>query len=287
MMGDVVMDMVKKLPEHQNFIIYADNLFSSLQLVKELKKKGFWFVGTVRENRLKCCELKAEKVLRKEKRGAMDSKVEFNSNVVAVRWYDNRKVDLISSCVGVEPVQKVKRYDKKTKEIIEVDCPFIVQEYNQHMGGVDLLDSLTSLYKYSIKSRRWYLYIFFHTINMAVVNAWLLYRRHFVLLKLNGSHMQLSSFQSQAANGLIQFQRPRGRPSDVNATPPTNKRPSTVEHRPNADVRLDQTGHFPLWTTRGRCKAACPGFTFVYCVKCKLHLCFNKDRNCFTNYHTK
>ncbi|GFN83840.1 PiggyBac transposable element-derived 4-like protein [Plakobranchus ocellatus] len=134
--------MVRKLPEDSNYIIFADNLFSSLQLVKLLKSRGFFYVGTVRENRLKGCSLKPEKVLRKEKRGATDEKVEMNSNVVAVRWYDNRKVDLISSFIGSHPMGKVKRYDKKAKETIEVDCPAVVEKYNKNMGGVDLLNSI-------------------------------------------------------------------------------------------------------------------------------------------------
>ena len=287
MTGNVVMNMVRNLQEDQNFIIFADNLFSSLKLVEELKSKGFWFVGTVRENRLKGCDLKGEKALKKEKRGAMDSKVELNSNVVVVRWFDNRKVDLISSCIGVEPLKKATRYDKKQRETVEIDCPAIVQEYNANMGGVDLLDSLTSLYKYSIKSRRWYLYIFFHTINMAVVNAWLWYRRHFDLLKMNGSHMQLSDFQIQAANGLLKVQRLPGRPASDSFSPLGNNRQRHVELRPVADVRYDNLGHFPQWVSRGRCKAACPGFTYVSCVKCDVHLCLNKDRNCFRDYHTK
>lgn len=285
MTGDVVMNMVEKLPDSQNFIIFADNLFSSLKLVQKLKDKGFWFVGTVRENRLKGCELKKERDLKKEERGSMDSKLELNSNVMAVRWFDNRKVDLISSCIGTEPVAHVSRYDKKKKEIVKVPCPAIVHEYNKHMGGVDLLDSLTSLYKYSIKSRRWYLYIFFHTVNMAVVSAWLWYRRHCGLL--NVPYIQLSDFQAQVASGCIKSQRLPGRPSSDSFTPPGNSRPLNTEHRPISDIRLDQVAHLPQWTKRGRCKAACPGFTFVFCAKCEVHLCFNKDRNCFSKYHTK
>lgn len=109
--------------------------------------------------------------------------VEVNSNTVVVRWLDNRKVDLISTCTGTEPMSKVTRYDKKQKKKIEVPCPAVVQEYNQKMGGVDLTDCLTALYKYSLKSRRWYVYISYHSVCASVVTACLLYRRHCVLLR--------------------------------------------------------------------------------------------------------
>ncbi|KAJ8300757.1 hypothetical protein KUTeg_022276 [Tegillarca granosa] len=58
------------------------------------------------------------------------------------------------------------RYD-----LIAMERPTIIAEYNKFMGGVDLLDSLTSLYKRNVKSRRWYMYIFWHSIMIAVVNS--------------------------------------------------------------------------------------------------------------------
>ena len=59
-----------------------------------------------------------------------------------------------------------------------VDCPTIVKEYNEHMGWVDLFDMLMSLYKLDHKSCKWYRRIFFWVLNVAIVNGWILYRRH-------------------------------------------------------------------------------------------------------------
>ena len=72
------MNMTKKLEEGKGFKIYADNLFSSPQLAKKTKKKkkGIWYSGTVRENRLKGCHLKPEKEMKKQGRGDMDSLVD-------------------------------------------------------------------------------------------------------------------------------------------------------------------------------------------------------------------
>ncbi|KRK02378.1 uncharacterized protein Dyak_GE28296, isoform C [Drosophila yakuba] len=44
------------------------------------------------------------------------------------------------------------------------------------MGGVDLLDYLLGLYRIQLRSRNWYKNIFFHMIDMCVVNSWILYR---------------------------------------------------------------------------------------------------------------
>lgn len=79
---------------------------------------------------------------------------------------------------GPEPVQEIQHWDKAAKTYIDVRKASIVGIYNKYMGGVDLLDSFTAKHKYALKSWWWYMYIFWHTITLAVVNAWLLYKQH-------------------------------------------------------------------------------------------------------------
>ena len=160
--GDVVIKMVSGLEENKNYKIFADNFLFNLALLEALKKKGMFFVGTFRANRLKGCELKPEKELKAMGRGSCDFKVEVLSNVIAVRWFDNKPVDTISSYIGLEPWDEVERYSKKDKKKVAVRRPGIVKEYNSYMGGVDLLDSLSSLYKFPIKSRQWYIHFLPH-----------------------------------------------------------------------------------------------------------------------------
>ncbi|KAK3768972.1 hypothetical protein RRG08_054822 [Elysia crispata] len=159
-------------------------------------------------NRLKECQLSSEKEMKKTGRGAVDSLVETKSGCFVVRWFDNRTVDLLSSYIGPEPLTKVKRYDKKQKSMISVECPAVVIEYNKFMGGIDLHDSLTALYRYHIKSRRWYMYIFFYTFNMMVVNAWLRHRHHAHGSTEKSAQMKLSKFQVMLSNQLIKL-RPK------------------------------------------------------------------------------
>ena len=44
----------------------------------------------------------------------------------------------------VQPSANVKRWDRKNKVEIQVNCPPAVVTYNKSMGGVDLLDGLLS-----------------------------------------------------------------------------------------------------------------------------------------------
>ena len=283
--ADVVMKLASTLESDKNYKLFADNYFTSLPLVNALKLKSIWYVGTVRANRLKGCELKTEKELKKEGRGAVDYKVEATSNVIALRWYDNKAVDVVSSYVGVEPAGEVRRWDKKSKQYIDIQRPNIIATYNMFMGGVDLLDSLTSLYKQTMKSKRWYMYIFWHTVMITCVNAWLWYKRHCVLLK--EKPMKLCTFISGIAGGLIEFKAKVGRPS-LSPSPMPKQAVVKSQKRPSEDSRGDCVDHFPVWDTkRQRCKfSGCDnGFSYVKCLKCNVHLCLNKERNCYTAYH--
>ena len=284
--GDVVMDMTKGLESNKNYKVFADNFFTNLHLIRALKARGILFVGTFRANRMKGLTLMTEKELKAKGRGSCDMQVDIMSNTVAVRWFDNKKVDTASSYVGLGEGGEAERWDKKEGKKVKISCPEIIKEYNRFMGGVDLLDSLTSLYKYTIKSRRWYMYLFYHTIIIAVVNSWLWYKRQAKLLKVKP--VKLSVFLLDIAEALIMVKRPVGRPSSAVLTPPPAKKINRMKKSsPTLDVRLDGVGHMPVYVEkRGSCKSAnCKSLTFVKCMKCEVHVCFMKERNCFVSFH--
>lgn len=77
---------------------------------------------------------------------------------------------------GVKPENSVQRWDKKQKKKIDVKRPALIGEYNANMGGVDKCDMLMSLYRNSMKSRKWYKRVMFNFLDLCNVNAWLLYR---------------------------------------------------------------------------------------------------------------
>ncbi|XP_012722667.2 piggyBac transposable element-derived protein 3 [Fundulus heteroclitus] len=180
---------------------------------------------------------------------------------------------------------------------------------NRYVRGVDLLASFAAKYKFALKSRRWYMYIFWHTITLAVVNAWLLYKRHCQALAMPKKEtLNMRKFQAQLASSLILMDSTlttprRGRPSSGTGSPDAaespltaGKRPSSDDGSPNSpskkscahpplDVRMDLTGHFPMKVKRGRCRHCSKGYTNTQCSKCDVRLCFSEDRNCFWDYH--
>ena len=148
------------------------------------------------DNRLRQCHLPSEKEMKTEGRGSFLEKVATTDGVTlsVVSWYDNKIVTLLSNFVGSEPVTEVKRFSKAMKETVK--CPNLVQEYNRHMGGVDLLDSLLGYYRNKTKSKKWYHQIFFHLTDMVIVNAWILWRKY------KNAYVHLVDFKLAIANLL-------------------------------------------------------------------------------------
>ena len=57
-----------------------------------------------------------------------------------MKWMDSKAVFMLSNFASAYPLQKVKRRQKGSKESQSVNCPHMVKLYNDHMGGVDIMD---------------------------------------------------------------------------------------------------------------------------------------------------
>ncbi|KAM7310521.1 piggyBac transposable element-derived protein 3 [Ixodes scapularis] len=224
--GDVVLRLTQGL-EGKNHKVYADNLFTSLPLIRKLKEDGILYVGTCRANRLQGADSKLEplKDLKRKGRGST-SLCTSSDNVTVTRWLDNSLVHVVSSYAGRHPVGTTQRYNRKDKQVIDVERPYSVEIYNKHMGGVDLMDSVVALYRNDVRHKRGYLRIFYHLLNVTVVNAWFVWRWDMDADEL----MDHLEFRSRVARSLIysgevaQSSNRRGRPSSGSPSAVKKKR---------------------------------------------------------------
>ena len=299
--GEVVLKLCSTLDEGKNYKIYADNFFTSVPLVDQLSKKQIFYLGTVRSNRIKGCIMQDDKSLLRRGRGTHEAKVEKNRNICAIKWVNTKVVSVLSSMVGATPTEKVQRWSVAEKKYIDVERPYALSVYNQYMGGVDIPDSYLATYRKSMVSRRWYLYLYWHTIYIGMVNAWLLYKRDCAQQQVPVKEIMIRrKFQAQLASSLVAVNvstRKRGRPSLDNEVD-GNGRQQRIEgltrlraarvSLPADDVRLDEMGHLPeKIARRGKCRLCKKGITNTYCSKCKARLCFMEQRNCFKSFHTE
>lgn len=201
--------------------------------------------------------------------------------VSVVLWTDNKVVNLLSTYVGALPEYSVNRLNKKTKEKVAVSCPAAVREYNTHMGGVDLIDANLARYRITFRSRKWYLKIFYHLLDMVCVNMWLCWKK-----KDSCNIATLAVFKEEVAlslckSGFVQ-QPTRG----MRLTEVKRRKKNTII--PSRHVRADRLDHWPVFkNTRQRCKyPTCSLKSDIVCSKCEVSLCCQKGQNCFSDYHT-
>ncbi|XP_033985780.1 uncharacterized protein LOC117481947 [Trematomus bernacchii] len=194
---------------------------------------------------------------------------------------EDSDIDMPCVILGwTRPCAENSTLGQANKTYVEVERPYIVGTYNKYMGGMDLLDSFTAKYKFPMKSRRWYVNIFWHTIILAVINAWLLYKRECKALKMPKQEiLNRRQFQADLASSLIRMHfcylpfvnttplktPKRGRPSSGNmsqAPTVTSRSPLNAQKRPSSgdgsppngapskrsqpplDVRKDPNGTF-------------------------------------------
>ncbi|CAG5047569.1 unnamed protein product [Parnassius apollo] len=128
--------MQKESPETQ-FSVFCDNFFTSPTLISNLQDKNIKVTGTMRQNRIDKCPLMDVKSVKKQQRGYYDYHLDTNDQICAVRWNDNSVVTLLSNEYGVHPIQKAKRYSAVEKKKVNIQQPYVVQQYNRFTGGVD------------------------------------------------------------------------------------------------------------------------------------------------------
>ena len=129
----VILSLCQKLKDTHGFLFF-DNVFTSPALLVKLLEMEIYVTGTVRANRKNMPVLKHEKEMKRNERDC------FSSNHLSViNWMDNKSVILLSNYFNPKETQQIECRVKGSKDKVKVTCPFVIQEYNQFMGGVDLI----------------------------------------------------------------------------------------------------------------------------------------------------
>lgn len=138
--------------------VYFDNFFTSMELLHLLRRNhGILAIGTVRKDRLRGGVFESVK---KPARGSVFQIVDNDRKIVLVKWIDNREVLLAPNYLDSYPMDSKSKYSKTDGKRIDIPCPNIVMQYNEHMAGVDLQDMMIALFRSELRSKRWYLRLF-------------------------------------------------------------------------------------------------------------------------------
>lgn len=197
--GDVVAHMMRPY-FNKGHILYVDNWYSSPKLAEFLHDKDTGLCGTIKKNRkgLPCLDSKLEK-----------GEVQLAHNMIwmAMKWQDKKEVYMITSVHEFEYSETGKRDWKTGEKKMKPSC---IIDYNKNMGGIDIIDKQLSLTETVRKSMKWYKKLFFHLVDMVLVNAHAMYN-------MNNTRLSFPEFRMKIVADILQL---KDEPNESNETTP-------------------------------------------------------------------
>lgn len=279
----VVMDLVNPNLGPENHVLYIDNFFTGFPLIKALKEKDIYTVGTVRLKRKGFPD--QLKNFRNLPRGEMHTCSE--GTLTCTVWQDTKLVSFVSNAHSSHGNDTIQRR-KKSGEIVNIQTPPCVKDYNYNMGAIDSHDQLQVYYAIDRKSRRWWMRIFLSMLDAVMVNAYILYSMSFNLVNNPMPHtirhpMDTKKFRCAVIHDLIGMFTCRqlpGRQANYYSVVP-------VFERGHELVDLSELGMLK----KGRCHECCLGRARVHrtetkfgCKICVKRLC---PVPCHAQYHKR
>jgi len=142
--------------------ITTDNWFTSVKLAEELLQRKLTLVGTIKKNKP---EIPVE-FKESPKREVYSSLFAFSDNITLTSYVPKKgkAVCLISS---MHTDSNIIENEKRKPEIILY--------YNKNKSGVDTFDQMVSNYSVRRKTKRWPLSVFYCMVDIASINAFILF----------------------------------------------------------------------------------------------------------------
>lgn len=252
-----------------NRTLYTDNWYSSPKLSCFLKQRNINTCGTVNKNR------KGMPKFKKINKG--DRQVKYCTPMMALKWHDKKNIHMITT-IHKDEMGPTDKLDRSTElPIMKPEC---IIDYNKNMGTVDTTDMMLSQLHCIRKTIKWYKKLFFHIIDMHILNAFRVY-------KINNIDLpeHVTRFKNFHLSLIRQIVDKYGKGSIHRMLPSTSR---TLDH-PARLLLGNAAAHMPSYIRNNkklRCKFCASrrqrSSTRFECKICKVALCVVP---CFRLYH--
>ena len=100
--------------------------------------------------------------------------------LLVLQWVDNEVISMLSTIdkVSYHGLLNRKRKVDGVWDTREISQPKVVANFNKFMNGVDRSDQILTTNSVPRKSTKWWETLFYHLIDMAVVNSFILFKEH-------------------------------------------------------------------------------------------------------------
>lgn len=171
--------------ERDDLVIWMDNYYTSTDLLIFLRENNIAACGTAKRNSI---DRSARTFVENAPWGTIATYATAPEGVLHVAWVDNGIVALMTTHhQGAETTMRNRRRPRKTSTNAarvravfgeeprkQLPIPLIIDEYNAHMGSVDIADQFRSYYGTLVRSRRnwWPLWLFI--LDRATINSYVI-----------------------------------------------------------------------------------------------------------------
>ena len=277
----VVMKLMEQY-QGKGHCVFIDNFYTSPQLLLDLLAHSTYCVGTVKTNRKDF----PVQLIPEETMDPGSFRFATAGQLTAVWWRDRRDVYALSTMHNKSVVNVLKR-PKGSREKRPLPCPSIIDDYNQYMGGVDLIDQHLSYYTMTKRrSLKWWKKVFWRLIDITIVNAWIIFHKNHPNSSINTQKKSRLDLAENLVQPLL----------DLMASPTCPAYLRTTKGRKPVSTAKRLIGKPFAYKSkkRGRCLVCGDHKTSAgkrkdtktqnFCPKCDVFLCLGK---CFEDYHSR
>ena len=255
--------------------VYVDRFYTSVELLKELKKMKLYITGTVMKNRLPA-DLriaKTSQTFKAMKRGDFKShQLKFKdesgnfSFAGLVCWRDR---DIVYCLTNDSDTNNSDHCHRRSKDgIIEIARPTVISKYNKFMGGVDVADMRRLHCNSTIMGQnRWWLKLFFYLLDVGTSNALVMYNESVG----EDLRMNIVEFKAKLIETFVGIKFGVGRPIGH----------QEIVHVPRRSNSRNNCAYCALFSLYRRTRFHCAGCEVPLCSLGSGHV----DKDCFTICH--
>ena len=147
-----------------------DNWYSSCRLYDYLHHRKTTPCGTIRSNRVRL-------PVRQSKPAVGQSTAFRCRPLLCLKFKDKKDVCMLTMCHDETMVKPPRSRGRPRTEDDTQLKPQCIVDYNNNMGSVDRQDAVLQPYSTARKSMKWYKKLLFHLLQVALLNAHVLYSK--------------------------------------------------------------------------------------------------------------
>ena len=215
---------------------------------------------------------------------------ERDSPCLALQWIDNRVVSLLTTIDNANDRVQVDRKSKTAgvwnRKVVYQ--PKAISNYNKYMNAVDRSDQILATNNVLRKCMRWWKTLFFHLIDIAIVNSFILFKEHQAnkpgekALRRPGDY-SLSSFREEIVRQLCDFPEYDDPPTSTRSMPARNLNVFEAVHMPEfSDVRRRCVVCYKQGRGEPKVHSYCSA---PQCGGKYMHV--SREHNCFKEFHSR